>query len=91
MDKQRVLNAARQSGTDPEGSADAGPKISFFNDYSAMVIKKHKAFDEVKKRLQKKKIEYALLYPATLRLTINGTVRHFASPDDVSAFINSLG
>lgn len=90
-DKQRVLTAARHVGTDPERSADAGPRISFFNDYSAMVIKKRKAFDDVKKRLQKMKIEYALLYPATLRLTINGTMKRFASPDDVTVFIDSLG
>ncbi len=77
-DKQRVLNAARHVGTDPERSADAGPKISFFNDYSAMVIKKRKAFDDVKKRLQKMKIEHALLYPATLRLNINGKMKRFA-------------
>ncbi|RXN18054.1 transcription factor 25 [Labeo rohita] len=89
-DKQRVLNAARQGGTDPEGSAKAGPRISFFSDYSVMVIKKRKAFDDVKKRLQKMKIEYALLYPAT-RFTINGTLKRFASPDDVTAFIDSLG
>lgn len=90
-DKQRVLDAARRVGTDPERSADAGPRISFFNDYSAMVIKKRKAFDDVKKRLQKMKIEYALLYPATLRLTVNGTIKRFASPEDATTFIDSLG
>ncbi len=31
-DKQRVLNAARHVGRDPERSSDAGPRISFFND-----------------------------------------------------------
>lgn len=86
MDKQRVLNAARRVGTDPERSTDAGPRISFFSDFSAMVIKKCKAFDNIKKLLQKMKIEYALLYPATLRLTINGTVKRFDSPDGVTCF-----
>lgn len=90
-DKQRVLDAARRVGMDPERSTDAGPRISFFNDYSAMVIKKRKAFDDVKRRLQKMKIEYALLYPATLRLTVNGTVKRFASSDDATAFVDSLG
>ncbi|RXN37649.1 hypothetical protein ROHU_001856 [Labeo rohita] len=52
---------------------------------------KRKAFDNFRKRLQKMKIEYALLYPATLRFTINGTVKRFASPNDVTAFIDSLG
>lgn len=85
------MNTAHHVGTDPKRSTNEGLRISFFNDYSAIVIKKRKAFDDVKKRLQKMKIEYALLYPATLRLNINGTMKRFASPDDVTAFIDSLG
>lgn len=64
-DKQRVMDAARNIGSDGQRK---GPKVSFFNDYSTAVVRRRKAFDEVKARLKRMKIDYALLYPATLKI-----------------------
>ncbi|KAK1874713.1 Protein TALPID3 [Dissostichus eleginoides] len=74
-DKQLVMNAARKLGSEPGRLAHTGPRISFFNDYPAAVVKKRKAFDEIKYRLRKKSIDYALIYPETLKVMINGTER----------------
>lgn len=90
-DKQRVMDAARRLGTEPDHPARTGPRISFFNDYSAAVVKKRKAFDDVKERLKKMNIGYALMYPATLKMTVNGTEKRFDTPEGASAFVDSLG
>lgn len=90
-DKQRVMNAARRLGTEPDQPARNGPRISFFNDYSAAVVKKRKAFDEVKDRLKRINIDYALMYPATLKMTVNGVEKRFDAPEAAAAFLDSLG
>lgn len=68
-DKRRVMAAAWRLSVEPNQSADQ-LRVSFFNDYSAAVIRKRKAFDAVKNRLRSKKIQYARLYPAMLKMTV---------------------
>ena len=75
-DKQRVMAAAQCLATEPNQPADR-IRVSFFNDYSAAVAKKRKAFDEVKSCLRRKNLDYALLYPATLKLSVNGKEKRF--------------
>lgn len=89
-DKQLVMNAARKLGSETGHLAHTGPRISFFNDFSAAVVKKRKAFDEIKYRLRKNSIDYALIYPATLKVMINGTERRFDTPEGAAAFAESL-
>jgi hypothetical protein len=90
-DKQQVMNTARRLGVDPDQPARTGPRISFFNDYSAAVVRKRKAFHSVKERLKKMGIVYALIYPATLKWTVNGTEKRFDTPEAAAAFVDSLG
>lgn len=90
-DKQRVMDAARRLGTDPDHPVRTGPRIYFFNDYSVAVVKKRKAFDEVKDQLKKINIGYALMYPATLKMTVNGTEKRFDTPESAAVFVKSLG
>ncbi|CAB1446925.1 unnamed protein product [Pleuronectes platessa] len=68
------MAAARRLGAEPNQPADR-IRVSFFNDYSAALARKRKAFDEVKGCLRRKNVEYALLYPAPLRLSVNGVAR----------------
>ncbi len=89
-EKQRVMNAARHLGTEQDHPAHTAPRISFFNDYSATVVKKRKAFDEVKDHLKKMNISYALIYPATLKMTVNGTDKRFNTLEEAAAFVDSL-
>ncbi|RXN16570.1 LINE-1 type transposase domain-containing 1 [Labeo rohita] len=89
QDKQRVMTAATKlftlnskltlSSRDPDA-----PKISFFNDYSAAVVQKRRAFNEVKTRLRELQMEYALLYPATLSVK-DGRAK-FVSPEEIEDY-----
>ncbi|KAL4003935.1 alpha-2-macroglobulin-like protein [Sarotherodon galilaeus] len=88
-DKQRVMAAARHLATQPNHPTDR-IKVSFFNDYSAAVAKKRKAFDEVKSCLRKKNVDYALLYPATLRLSANGKEKRFHTLEAAASYAESL-
>ena len=74
-DKQRVMNAACHLSAESDHSAHTGPRISVFDDYSAAVVKTCKAFDDMKDQLKRMNIDYALMYPATIRMSVNYTDR----------------
>ncbi|GAA6233374.1 midkine b [Lates japonicus] len=88
-DKQRVMAAARRLATEPNQPADR-IRVSLFNDYSAAVAKRRKAFDEVKSCLRRKNVDYALLYPATLRLSVNTKEKRFNTPEAAATYVESL-
>lgn len=90
QDKQRVIDAARLRGARESQSEPTEPNISFFSDYSAGVVRKRRAFDDVKSRLRKINVEYALLYPATLWVTVGGKQKKFVSPKDAEQLAKSL-
>lgn len=73
MDRQRVMNAARQL-LEVEGE-----KKPFFQDFSVETQRKRSGFDEPRKRLQDIGFRYALTYPATLRITVDNSVKVFNS------------
>lgn len=83
------MAAARHLATEPNQPADR-IKVSFFNDYSVVVAKKRKAFDEVKSCLQRNNVDYALLYPAVLKLFINGRQKRFNTPETAAEYVESL-
>lgn len=62
-DKQRAMEAARRLGSrkSSQDAAPREPKVFFFNDYSAEVVRRRKAFDDTKTRLKKMNMDYALL------------------------------
>ncbi|KAL0152672.1 hypothetical protein M9458_052395, partial [Cirrhinus mrigala] len=80
QDKQRVMTATTKlftlnsKLTSSSRDADA-PKISFFNDYSVAVVQKRRAFN---------KMEYALLYPATLSVKVGRARKKFVSPEEMT-------
>lgn len=55
-------------------------KISLFPDFSAEVQKQRAQFNDVKKRLRSLKIQYAMLYPACLRVMARDEVHFFEKP-----------
>lgn len=81
--KRFTLNSKQASSQDA-----VTPRISFFNDYSA-VVQKRRAFNEVKVRLRELQMDYALLYPATLSVKVGHVRKKFASPQEVTAFLDS--
>ena len=86
-DKQLVMAATWCLATEPNQPAD-WIRVSFFNDYSAAVAKKRKAFEELKSCLRRKNMDYALLYPATLKLSVNGKEKRFNTPD-IALFLSN--
>ena len=85
-DKQRVLDAARRSGTVRYQESS----IMFFQDLSAVVLRKRKGFDDVKKRLRDTGAKYMMLYPATLKIIHSGETRSFDSPAKAKVFVDTL-
>ena len=64
--------------------------MSFFNDFSAKVVRRHKAFDDTKTRLKNMNTNCTLLYSATLRVTVDGKQRRFDLHEDAELLIQSL-
>ncbi|KAI4785292.1 hypothetical protein KUCAC02_037854 [Chaenocephalus aceratus] len=80
--KERVLLWARKS----RDVSYQGHPIRIFEDFSATLSKKRAAFNKVKSQLYKEGIRFGLLYPARLRVTINGQTRIFDSAEEAERF-----
>lgn len=72
-DKQRVLDTSRKLSEDGDLRYDDN-KVSFYQDFSASVIRRRKEFNTVKQRLREMGARYAMLYPAKLRVKVFETV-----------------
>lgn len=66
-------------------------RIRFFQDYAQDVQEKRKKYDDVRRMLQQRKIEYSLHYPAVMTFTFNGHRHQFSSPAEVKQFLSGLG
>lgn len=88
-DKQQIMNSERSIGMESAQASTSGPRISFFHDYSATLWKKCRAFQELKEWLKKMNLNCALIYPATLRITVNGIVKRFDNPSGAAAFLDA--
>lgn len=68
-----------------------GEKIFFFQDFAAETLKRRREFVAVKNELQGiPGARYAMLYPASLRVTVNNSTKTFHTPGEVSAYTDSL-
>ena len=86
-DRQRVMEAARRK----KEVLFEGGKIFFFQDFAAETLKRRREFVAVKRELQNiPGARYAMLYPASLRVTVNDSTKTFHTPGEVSACIDSL-
>ncbi|XP_073491350.1 protein mono-ADP-ribosyltransferase PARP15-like [Aquarana catesbeiana] len=63
-------------------------KISLFPDFSAELQKHCAKFIEVKKRLRELSVQYAMLYPARLRVTALGATHFFDRPDMAAQWLD---
>jgi len=86
VDKQRVLEAARRSGTVKYQVST----IMFFRDLLAAVLRKRKGFEEVKNRLRDIGTKHMMLYPAMLKIMHGGEARNFDSPAKAMTFVDTL-
>ncbi|KAK7933618.1 hypothetical protein WMY93_004514 [Mugilogobius chulae] len=86
QDKIKTLRLARQKGT----LMLENTRIHFFPDFSAEVLNQRRAFDPIKKKLQEMNVQYALLYPAVLRVNIGDVPRMFHSHGEAENFLKEV-
>lgn len=86
-DRDAVLRRARELGAVKYGNAN----LSFFPDFTPSVQEGRRKFAGVKKKLQTQEIPYAMLYPAKLKITLQGKQHLFQNPQQVEDFLKHLG
>lgn len=84
-DKVRVLNAAREK----KEVLYKGKRVMLFPDFSAEVSKKRQRYNEVKKKLRAKGLDYRFLFPSRLQVSFNGTLYTFENPGEVETFLDN--
>ena len=83
-DREIILRLARERGSIHYN----GARISFYPDFSAEVQRKRAKFAEVKKRLQKIPVTYAMMFPAKLRVTVRGQATFFESAAEAAQWLD---
>lgn len=86
VNRQWVMDTARQLWE----VRSEWKKNQDFQDFFTETQRKCCGFDEAWKRLQDIEFHYSLIYPATLRVTVDNPVKVFNSPEKAMAFIDSL-
>lgn len=88
QDRERVLRAAasKERNTIPHD----GTPVMLFPDMSPAVARRRREYNQVKKELAARKIPFALLHPATLRILHGGQRRFFKTPKEAMSFIHKL-
>ena len=83
-DCQAILEAAREK----KRLTWNGKQVMIFPDYSRETQRKREAFSRCKKALHERKIKFGMLYPALLKIFINGqSPRVFDDPEKAMEYI----
>lgn len=86
-DKQKILNAARNKG---EIQVE-GRKVSFYQDFSAEVVRKRQESANARRQLREAGIKYAFVYPAVIKISNqNGTTTSLSDIEEINDFIKTL-
>lgn len=86
-ERQRILQAARNNGAVIFG----GQEVSFYQDFSAEVVKRRKESAYARKRLQEAGVRYAFLYPAVIKIfPRNSKPIYLPTMKDVSDYVKTL-
>ena len=85
-DRNDILNGAREA-TKNGPILDEGRALRFYADYSAHTNQRRQAFYGVQKALRERGTPAFLIYPATLRVTVDGQQRSFTSPREVEELL----
>lgn len=85
-DKEKTLRLARSKGE----LTYENKRITFYPDYSADLQRRRDEFRDVKRILREKGVEYALIYPAQLRIKYLETVKFFSTPAEVQRFLKDI-
>lgn len=84
--KERVLLWAKKN----RDISFRGQSIRIFEDFSTTLAKKRAKFNKVKSLLYIDGIRFGMVYPARLRVTINGQTRTFDSAEDAELFYQNF-
>lgn len=63
-------------------------RVRFFQDYAQEIQEKRKKYDEVRRILQQRKIDYSLRFPAVMTFTLDNQRHRFTSPAEVESFFS---
>ncbi|CAL1574517.1 unnamed protein product [Knipowitschia caucasica] len=63
-----------------------GQPIRIFEDFSNTIAKKRASFNKIKSQLYKDGIRFGVIYPARLRITLNGQTHLFDSAEEAERF-----
>lgn len=80
--KEQVLQWAKKN----RDISYLGQSIRIFEDFSPAIAKKRASFNKVKSELYKEGIRFGLVYPARLRITMDGQTRVFDSAEEAERF-----
>lgn len=80
--KERLLRLSREKGQ----LIFRGKRVFIFPDFSADLVKRRAAYNEVRALLRGAKVRYGLLHPARLRVSFNGTDQIFDTPEAARDF-----
>lgn len=75
-DRDAILHKARTTADLSVGNA----RISLYPDFSAEVQRRRAKFIDIKKRLRNLNVPYYMLYPAKLKVVVNGNAQFFDNP-----------
>lgn len=87
QDREKVLRLAREK----QQLVYNGERIHIFPDFSAAVINKRREFDDIKKQLKQRKLDYHMTFPAILVVDINGKPVQFKTPNAALQFLQEIG
>ena len=82
-DRDTILQKAREHG--PYNVSNA--KVSMFPDYTLNVQRQRFSFMAVKRELREESIQYALMFPARLRVIVDGTTVFFNDPKEAWSWL----
>lgn len=87
-DRQAIMKAYRQAGTKVQHGQS---QLMLFADYSNATVLKRKAFSSCIASLKQKGIQFFLLYPASLKVTVDSNnTRIFSSPEEAQHYIKDI-
>lgn len=83
QDKLKIQQLAREKGEIQLN----GSRMFIFPDYSPELLKKRRKYDSVKKKLREAGITYSMVFPASLKVELNGKPTLFNTPGEAYEFL----
>lgn len=89
LERERVLDAAREKYKKKEVIVWRGCRLSFFPDMTRETAEKRKKFTDARRRLHELDVRFTLAYPAELRFTWEGKRMRFTDHRKALAFLSN--